>query len=105
MKTNNQKVSAKYSHCHYMTRHAEKRVRQRGFKTRDISLIMKHGELVDDGYVLTMKSVEKRRSELKKELQRLDKLTNVVVIASEETVITVYRADNRNMRRLRSGCN
>jgi hypothetical protein len=105
MKINNQKVSAKYSHCHHMTWHAEKRVRQRGFKTRDINFIMKHGELVNDGYVLTVKAVEKRRSELKKELQRLDKLTNVAVIASEGTVITIYRADSRNVRRLRSGGN
>ena len=82
--------------------HADIRIRQRGFSTNDIGLVIQYGEIVDEGYILTSKAIEQRKVALKRELQRLERLRNVTVIESDGTIVTVYRTDKRNVRRLRS---
>lgn len=83
-----------------MSAHADKRQRQRGFSDVDVQLVLAHGDSVDDGYVMTRKAVSRRISELKKEIVRLQKLKDVAVIEDTGTVVTMYRADGRRMRKL-----
>lgn len=82
--------------------HAATRQRQRGISNSDIEMVMRFGEQVDDGYVLTERALEIARRDLKQILQRLDHLAGVAVIEQGGTLVTTYRADARRIRRLRS---
>lgn len=86
-----------------LSQHAAARQRQRGVTTRDLELVMRYGEAVDDGFVLSERALELARAELKKTLQRLDHLAGVAVIEQGGTLVTTYRADARRLRRLRAG--
>lgn len=85
-----------------LSRHATARAQQRGILLEDLEVIQQHGEEVTDGYMMTRKAIANRRSELKKELQRLDKLNGVTLIADDDTIVTAYRAKNSTIRRLRA---
>ena len=69
---------------------------------------MEFGEVMEDGYVMTTKVLGSARKALKaqkrkRECQQLDHLRDVAVIQLDETIVTVYRADKKRLRRLRSG--
>jgi len=88
--------------------HADRRLHQRGLRPHDLDLILTFGEWVADGCLLTEKAVSNARRTLRQlgnrdALQRVDHLRNVTVIVQGNTVVTVYRADARRVRRLRAG--
>ena len=83
--------------------HAARRQRQRGVSNSDIELVMRYGEAVDDGFVLSDRALALARRDIKRILQRLDHLAGVAVIEQDGTLVTAYRADNRRVRRLRAG--
>src|SRR5260221_10388613 len=72
-----------------LSSHATTRLRQRGLSLNDMALVRVYGEEVADGFVMSNKSLDKRRQELLKELQRLERLRGVAVIEADPTVITV----------------
>jgi hypothetical protein len=86
-----------------LTRHAQKRVQQRGLSMEDLALVMAHGERVDDGYLMSGKAVAARECALRRELQRIGRLRGVAVITADTTMVTVYRASKQRVRRLRRG--
>lgn len=91
-----------------ISQHANARCRQRGLTLAAVALVMEFGEGVDDGYLMTAKvmrsackalSIQRRR----KDIQKLDHLRDVAVIDVDDTILTVYRADKKRIRRLRAG--
>ena len=83
--------------------HAAARQRQRGVSNTDIELVMRYGEAVDDGFVLSDRALAIARRDIKRILQRLDHLAGIAVIEGAGTLITTYRADSKRLRRLRAG--
>jgi len=83
--------------------HMDERQRQRGIGNADVELVMRYGEAVDDGFVLSDRALELARCDIKRVLQRLDHLAGVAVIEQGGTLVTVYRADARRLKRLRAG--
>jgi hypothetical protein len=83
--------------------HAEARQRQRGLTRKDLELIQRYGEQVDDGWVLSDRALELARKDIKRTLQRLDHLAGVAVVEKGGTIVTAYRATGRRVKRLRDG--
>jgi len=88
--------------------HADQRLHQRGLRPCDLDLILTYGEWVEDGCLLSGRAIHNARRALRHQgergaLQRMDHLRNVTVILEGNTVVTVYRADARRLRRLRAG--
>ncbi len=83
-----------------LTDHASKRLRQRAMSPFDVELIVAHGTPVRDGYLLRERDVSERVSELKEEINNLERLKNRVVIADGNAVITAYPPSKRKRKRL-----
>jgi len=83
--------------------HAEARQRQRGLTRKDVELVQRYGEQVDDGWVLSDCALELARKEIKRTLQRLDHLAGVAVVEKGGTIVTAYRATGKRVKRLRDG--
>lgn len=88
--------------------HAAQRQQQRGFKASDIALVMVWGEDVEDGFVLSDRALKRARKELgkageKAALQRLERIRGMTLIEQDNTLVTLYRADRKRLRRLRRG--
>ena len=84
------------------SRHAGRRLRQRGLREADLDRLQRYGEEFDDGYLMSNRTIDASITELKAEIQRLERLKGVVLIEQDNTVITVYRSDRRRQRRILS---
>ena len=83
-----------------ISRHAQERIRQRGYRERDPDAIVEHGTPTGDGFVLTARDVARRVTELKREITVLLRLKGSFVAIAGGTVKSVYRPDRRRRRRL-----
>lgn len=84
-----------------LTRHASKRLRQRGKSEDDVALIIKNGTSVRDGYLLRGRDADARIDDLKREILRIERLKGWAVVTDpeHETAFTVYAARHRKQRR------
>jgi hypothetical protein len=85
-----------------LSRHAETRIRQRGFTKSNLDLIRSVGEAVNDGYVMTDHAIAQHLQALHLEMSRIERLRGVALIEGDEKVVTIYHADKARIRRLRS---
>jgi hypothetical protein len=83
----------------WLSRHAEERARQRGFRTSDFELVAHYGSPVHDGFILTPRDVERAEASLKQLAERLRRLVNVFVPVSGPTATSIYRPDAPKRRR------
>jgi hypothetical protein len=83
--------------------HAQGRLRQRGIKNGDLEVVRSFGEPVADGYLMSDKAIEHRKHELQRQLQQLERLRGLALIEASDCVVTIYRADNNRVKRLRAG--
>jgi hypothetical protein len=89
------------------TQHAETRMRQRGFRNADVSLVFSVATRVaDDAFFLSDKDAAREIERRRHEIQQLERLRGTKLIVDCENVITLYhsdrklvRADSRNRRR------
>lgn len=89
------------------THHAETRMRQRGFRNADVSLVLSVATRVaDDAFFLSDKDAAREIERRRHEIQQLERLRGTKLIVDCENVITLYhsdrkpvRADSRNRRR------
>lgn len=89
------------------THHAETRMRQRGFRNVDVSLVLSVATRVaDDAFFLSDKDAAREIERRRNEIQQLERLRGTKLIVDCENVITLYhsdrkpvRADSRNRRR------
>lgn len=85
-----------------LTRHAETRMRQRGYKDEDVDLVFRVGTRVaDDAFLLTDKDAARAIRKRKQEIQQLERLRGSQVIVEGETLITLYHTTIRPRRRNR----
>lgn len=85
-----------------LTRHAEARMRQRGYKDEDVDLVFRVGTRVaDDAFLLTDKDAARAIRKRKQEIQQLERLRGSQVIIEGATLITLYHTTMRPRRRNR----
>lgn len=85
-----------------LSAHAQQRLRQRGYRERDIEMVMIYGTVCADAVVLTDRDVRRAIETKKREIQDLEHLRGTAVIVQDGVVATVYRPDRRRMRRFLS---
>ncbi len=84
-----------------ITRHAEARCGQRGFRKNDLKLIAEYGTETKSGFLLTNKDIIKVERQFKKILADLSRLQNAFIPMAEDgiTTKTVFRATKEQRRR------
>lgn len=87
------------------TRHAERRLNQRGIRPCDVDLLLNSATQVSpDAYLLTNSDVEREILRRKQEIQQLEKLRGIKLVVQGDTLITAYRSQQSDQRRtLRRG--
>jgi hypothetical protein len=83
-----------------LSRHAEDRARQRGYRESDIELIVDFGTPVHDGYMVTPRDVEAFEAWAKQTAVRMRKLSGSFVSVDQSTITSVYRPAKPKRRRL-----
>ena len=84
-----------------LTHHANKRVRQRGLRDKDVELIMECGTTGSRGRVaLLRRDVAREVEECKRCIQKLERLKDWVVICEDEVVITCYNAGGQKRQQM-----
>lgn len=88
-----------------LTRHAEARMRQRGLRDADLSLVMEVARPVGaDVWLMTDEAVAQEISRLKRRLQRVERLRGTKIVVAEGAIVTAYRSTSNDQRRtLRHG--
>ncbi|MBK1719314.1 DUF4258 domain-containing protein [Thiocystis violacea] len=87
-----------------LTQHALSRIRQRGLRESDISVIVGAGTPVDDDSLLLLgQDVDREIRRRKQEINALERLRGCRVVIAGETVITVYRPSRKTERLLLRG--
>lgn len=81
-----------------MTRHAQSRIKQRGIPVEAVSVLMEYGickKAPGDAsqYYLNKRAIDQYIHELKREIQRVERLKNVKLIVANDngSIITVRR--------------
>ena len=83
-----------------LTDHARSRLRQRGFRERDIALVLTFGTPGSRGrYLLRARDVLAAIRDLKRTMADLQRLRNAVVVVEDDSVVTVYHSATRRARR------
>lgn len=96
------------------TRHAQRRLRQRGFRRSDLTLVVTYGTEVREGYILLNKDVDdlaaqsRLRGRQTEEVdvgpkllaERCQRLVGTFIPRAEGSLLSIYRAGPRKMARL-----
>ena len=74
-----------------LTRHAEARMRQRGFREGDVSLVLAAATpLANDAWLLTNSDTDREIAIRKREIEQLQRLRGCKVVLGGDSIITVY---------------
>ncbi len=86
------------------SKHAARRVRQRGLRDRDVELAVECGTpIAGDGIVLLDSDVRRETARRKREIQAFERLRGCKVVVSEGTIITCHHADGQRTARAHRG--
>jgi len=81
--------------------HASWRIRQRGFRTDEIDLVLACGTHLDRGCVLLRKKdAEREIKRRKQEIEALERLRGTKVVIRDDTVMTCYRSRLSDQKRI-----
>lgn len=83
-----------------MTKHAVQRFSQRGMTPSDVELILEIGSEVEDGYLVRAKDRQVAERFLQDLLARIRRAEGKRIVVAEGNVVTGYRANRRETRRL-----
>ena len=83
-----------------MTKHAKRRMAQRGIKLRDAELIEIIGTPVDDGYLVRTKDCQSAEREIKQLLDRIRRLEGKRLVTANGNLVTAFHTRRREERRL-----
>ena len=79
----------------HITRHAEVRLSQRGIRHSDLNVLLDHGtDIGQNKLMLRAQDAERVIRNLKKQIARIQRLTDKVIVVSEGTLITAYHQSN-----------
>jgi len=82
-----------------LTRHAEARMRQRGFRDDDIGLVLSVAtQVADDAFLLTAKDAAREIARRRREIQHLERLRGTKLIVEDGEVVTLYHSDGKPSR-------
>ena len=87
------------------TRHAERRMQQRGIRSGDVTLILEHGTQIDEEtWFMRDRDVKREIECRKREIRALERLAHKKLVVRDGHVITAYpsRLDDQK-RTLRRG--
>jgi hypothetical protein len=88
-----------YSH------HAEQRMRQRGRRPQDIDVLVRCGtQIGPNELLLTTHDAQAEISRLKREIQLLERLSGWMAVVQGDTLVTVYRPNDRRRKALFRNC-
>lgn len=81
-----------------MTRHAEVRLRQRGFREADVAVVLAAATRCGtDVYFLSDQDVAREIAQRKREIQRFERLRGAELVVTGGALVTAYhRAGQRN---------
>lgn len=83
------------------SKHAARRVRQRGLRDRDVELVLDHGTpLAGDGVILLNRDAEREIARRKQEIQALERLRGCKVILSDGTIVTCYHTEGSKIMQI-----
>jgi hypothetical protein len=85
-----------------LTKHAQRRIRQRGRRESEIDFVFSHGTLCKDGVLLTNKDRDRLINEYRCKIRLAEKLAGMFIACEGETVMTVFRADKDQQHRMLS---
>lgn len=87
------------------TRHAETRMRQRGIRSGDITLILECGTQIDDEtWLMRDRDVRREIERRKREIQTLGRLASKKVVMRGKQIVTAYPSQPEDRKRtLRRG--
>ena len=94
---------------HYeLAHHAEQRIRQRGLKEDDLSMLLECSSAIDREVLQLLDGdVEREITKRKREIRQLERLRGCQVVVAGRVVVTAYRPSRRrtqrNLRRRRAG--
>lgn len=83
-----------------LTKHAQKRLSQRGIRQKDLELLMKHGSEVQDGYFMTNRDADRVIRRLKETIRALERLKGKRAVVTENAVVTAFHVSPRTERSL-----
>ena len=88
-----------------LTRHAERRMRQRGLRDNDLLHLLGAATPVgDDAWLVTNADVTREIARCKREIEQLQRLRGCKIVISCGVVVTIYHASPAERRRsLRQG--
>lgn len=74
-----------------ITRHGEARMSQRGIREADLDLILAHGsDIGRDRIVLMKRDAAKAIQTLKRQIARIERLTDKVLVVEDGCLVTAY---------------
>lgn len=86
-----------------LTKHANKRIQERGIPKALLELVIEHGEIFGDAYKLNKKTTDTLIEELKKKqklLEQISKKGGLTVIPGSGCYITAYRINSFNPKKV-----
>ena len=83
-----------------LSRHAEKRMRQRGLRNSDIDLISRCGSLIGEDLFLSRKDAAREIRRRKQEIQALERLSGTKLAFADETIVTCYQSRQSDQKRM-----
>lgn len=86
-----------------LTKHAERRLSQRGLSNRDLALMLRYGTETPTGFLLRKKDVMRVEHEMKRLVTRLHHLAGKVAVVERDRLITAFPASSKQQRRRLQG--
>ena len=83
-----------------MSKHAMKRIRQRGYRDDDVKTELELGSLRGDAVFLSDTIVREKVIEYRHMITQLERLRGTAVIVMNDTVVTIYRPAKAKLRRM-----
>ncbi len=88
------------------SQHALTRIRQRGLRESDVSVVVEAGTPVDDESVLLLgQDVDREIRKHKQKITELERLRGCRVVIVGEIIVTVYRPSRKTEKRMLRGQN
>ncbi len=83
----------------HMTKHADVRMRQRGFRKADVDLVLSIATRVgEDAFLMTDHDAAREIEKRKREIQQLERLRGTKVIVQGDVLITLYHVERKLIR-------
>jgi len=80
--------------------HGVARMQQRGLRHQDIDLLLAHGTCVGDRVVFSNKDAASRITQLKREIERCERLKGKCIVVRDDVVVTAFHATADQIHRV-----